>query len=243
MEFTEILRGRYGLSERAAGVLMRHASQSVHARKEIIVEEGQRDQEIRFVTEGSARSYVMREDKCVILSFAFEGDPTSSTLGAWPGGISGHTIETMEPTTLVRLPREEIDRLFAADAELADWGRRMAEEQLRRRARHYLALPVEGGMRRLDSSLIYYLESEGHRVHFYTEEGDFVAAGTLKAFEEKLAERPFARCNSGYLVNLAQVKSVQQGMVQVGPYELQVSRPRRKAFLAALADHIGGEGA
>jgi steroid 5-alpha reductase family enzyme len=30
------------------------------------------------------------------------------------------------------LPREEIDRLFAADAELADWGRRMAEEQLRR---------------------------------------------------------------------------------------------------------------
>ena len=108
MEFTEILCGRYGLSVRAAGVLMRHASQSVHARKEIIVEEGQRDQEIRFVTEGSARSYGMREDKCVILSFAFEGDPTSSTLGAWPGGISGHTIETMEPTTLVRLPREEI---------------------------------------------------------------------------------------------------------------------------------------
>ena len=116
MEFTEILRGRYGLSERAAGVLMRHASQSVHARKEIIVEEGQRDQEIRFVTEGSARSYVMREDKCVILSFAFEGDPTSSTLGAWPGGISGHTIETMEPTTLVRLPREA---LFADDTVYA----------------------------------------------------------------------------------------------------------------------------
>ena len=45
MEFTEILRGRYGLSERAAGVLMRHASQSVHARKEIIVE--RRDSAIR----------------------------------------------------------------------------------------------------------------------------------------------------------------------------------------------------
>ena len=119
---------------------------------------------------------------------------------------------------------------------------RKAEEQLRRRARHYLALPVEGGMRRLDSSLIYYLESEGHRVHFYTEEGDFVAAGTLKAFEEKLAERPFARCNSGYLVNLAQVQAVQQNTVQVGPYELQISRPKRKAFLAALTDYIGGEG-
>ena len=118
-----------------------------------------------------------------------------------------------------------------------------AEEKLRRRARHYLAVPVEGGLRRLDTAQIYYMESEGHRVHFYTEEGEFSATGALKTFEEKLADLPFARCNSGYLVNLAQVKSVQQGLAQVGPYELQVSRPKRKSFLAALADYIGGEGA
>lgn len=116
------------------------------------------------------------------------------------------------------------------------------EEQLRRRTRHYLAVPVEGGLRRLDTSRIYYIESEGHRVHFYTEEGDFAAPGALKALEEKLADRPFARCNSGYLVNLAQVRGVQQSEVQVGPHTLQISRPRRKAFLAALADYIGGEG-
>ena len=117
-----------------------------------------------------------------------------------------------------------------------------AEEQLRRRTRHYLAVPVEGGLRRLDTSRIYYIESEGHRVRFYTEEGDFAAPGALKALEEKLADRPFARCNSGYLVNLAQVRAVQQNTVQVGPYELQVSRPKRKSFLAALTDYIGGDG-
>lgn len=116
------------------------------------------------------------------------------------------------------------------------------EAQLRRRTRHYLAVPVEGGLRRLDTSRIYYIESEGHRVHFYTEEGDFAASGALKALEEKLADRPFARCNSGYLVNLAQVQAVQQNTVEVGPYELQVSRPKRKSFLAALTDYIGGDG-
>lgn len=116
------------------------------------------------------------------------------------------------------------------------------EEQLRRRTRHYLAVPVEGGLRRLDTSRIYYIESEGHRVHFYTEEGDFASPGALKALEEKLADRPFARCNSGYLVNLAQVQAVQQNTVEVGPYELQVSRPKRKSFLAALTDYIGGDG-
>ena len=66
------------------------------------------------------------------------------------------------------------------------------------------------------------------------------APGTLKSFEEKLAGKPFARCNSGYLVNLAQVSAVQQNTVQVGPYELQISRPRKKSFLEALTDYIGG---
>ena len=118
-----------------------------------------------------------------------------------------------------------------------------AVNQLAKRTRHYLAVPVDGGMRRLDAAAIYYIESEGHCVHFYTEDGDFSALGALKVLEEKLAGRLFARRNSGYLVNLAQVSGVQQNTVQVGPHELQISRPKRRAFLAALADYIGGEGA
>ena len=114
--------------------------------------------------------------------------------------------------------------------------------QLEKRERHYLAVVVDGGMRRLDAAEIYYLESEGHKVHFYTEKEDFIVPGTLKNYEEKLVGRAFARCNSGYLVNLAQVSGVQQDMVQVGPYALQISRPRRKAFMAELADYIGGAG-
>lgn len=115
-----------------------------------------------------------------------------------------------------------------------------AEKALQRRTRHYLTVAVDGGLRRLDTAQIYYMESEGHRVHYYTEEGDFSAPGALKTLEEKLADQPFARCNSGYLVNLAQVQAVQQNTVQVGPHELQISRPKRKTFLAALTDHIGG---
>ena len=114
--------------------------------------------------------------------------------------------------------------------------------QLEKRERHYLAVAMDGGMRRLDAAEIYYLESEGHKVHFYTEKEDFMVPGTLKNYEEKLVGRAFARCNSGYLVNLAQVSGVQQDMVQVGPYALQISRPRRKAFMAELADYIGGAG-
>ena len=49
-----------------------------------------------------------------------------------------------------------------------------AVSRLEKRAKRYLTVPVEGGLRRLDTASIYYLESEGHRVHFYTDEGDFM---------------------------------------------------------------------
>ena len=115
-----------------------------------------------------------------------------------------------------------------------------AVNQLAKRTRHYLAVPVDGGMRRLDAATIYYIESEGHRVHFTPRTATSPHPARWKALEEKLAGRLFARCNSGYLVNLAQVSGVQQNTVQVGPHELQISRPKRRAFLAALADYIGG---
>lgn len=121
MDFARILTERYALSDEGTGLLMQSATLTQHARKEVIIEEGQRDPDVCFVAEGSVRTYVMREDKCVIFSFSFEGDPATSTLGTQPGGLSRQTIETMEPTTLVRIPRARMDELFAGNAELADW--------------------------------------------------------------------------------------------------------------------------
>ena len=60
-----------------------------------------------------------------------------------------------------------------------------AAGQLARRARRYLAVPVDGGMRRLDEASVYYIESEGHRIHFYTEDGDFSAPGALESLGGK----------------------------------------------------------
>ena len=115
-----------------------------------------------------------------------------------------------------------------------------AIRRLEKRAKAYLMVPVEGGFRRVDLSGVYYLESVGHKVRLYTEDGEWTAPGSLRQYEETLADKQFARCNSGYLVNLAQVRGMQDGMVLVGPHSLQISRPRRKAFVEALTDYVGG---
>ena len=119
---------------------------------------------------------------------------------------------------------------------------RKAEEQLRRRARHYLALPVEGGMRRLDSSLIYYLESEGHRVHFYYRRGRFRGGRHPESIRGKAGRAALCPLQQRLPCQSGTGEERAAGDGAGGTYELQVSRPRRKAFLAALADHIGGEG-
>ena len=131
MDFFERIRNDYGLSAGAVRTLAAAAERIDAGRKTCLVREGERDAWLYFVEEGSLRTYVMREDRCVILNFAFEGDPATSVLGVAPSGLAFATVETLEPSRLVRIPRMRMDELFRSSAELADWGRRMSERMLR----------------------------------------------------------------------------------------------------------------
>ena len=103
-----------------------------------------------------------------------------------------------------------------------------AVARLRARQKTFLTVPVEGGLRLVDVASLYYLESEGHKVRLYGEEGELTVSGTLKSFEEKLAGKPFARCNSGYLVNLAQVMGGSRTPCRWGRMNCRSAAPKRK---------------
>lgn len=113
--------------------------------------------------------------------------------------------------------------------------------RVRRHDRHSLMISTEGSLLRLDVSDIVYIESIGHRIVVHTLEGAHDVTGTLKAFERQLHDKGFFRSNSCYLVNLRHVTGVNAtGCVMRETGELRVSRPRRRAFLAALTDHLDG---
>ena len=110
---------------------------------------------------------------------------------------------------------------------------------MKKRARRYMTIAVKGGALKLDIARIRYVESQGHNLVFHTDEGDHVAAGTMKEAEEKLAGQGFFRCNKGYLVNLEQVDGVRDGCALVRGEALLISRPRKNEFLEALANFVG----
>ena len=59
--------------------------------------------------------------------------------------------------------------------------------------------------------------------------------------EEQLDGHDLFRSNSCYLVNLAHVRGVaDQECLLSGGERLRISRPRKKAFLSALASFAGG---
>ena len=116
-----------------------------------------------------------------------------------------------------------------------------AVRRLKGRNEAFLTVAQEKGMMRLNLSQISYLESQGHQIIIHSDRGNYVFRDTMKQMEQKLSGGQFVRCNSGYLVNLRYVEEVNGSMVTVAGDKLQISRPRRKAFMEALTDYLGGK--
>ena len=123
--------------------------------------------------------------------------------------------------------------LFAG--KMKEWTRRIE------RSREKSTLIGNGEEKiKLSTDHIYYVEIISHRLIYHTDQGDIEVWGKLKTAEEELAGKGFAMCNKCYLVNLRHVQRITKNQVQVGPDNLIISRPRKKDFLQAVADYIGG---
>ena len=114
-----------------------------------------------------------------------------------------------------------------------------AIQRLKNREQKYIVLPVKGGMRKLEVSDIYYIESQDHELTVHTRAGDFSTGITMRQMEETLSGLHFFRGNNSYLINLEHVDGVQDGCAVVRGELLRLSRPRKNAFLEALSNYMG----
>lgn len=104
----------------------------------------------------------------------------------------------------------------------------------------WLTLKTRDQAERVRSDEVMFIEISAHDVQVHTRDRVFQVWGSLTGFEEQLQGENFIRCNSCYLVNLKYVTAVRGDFVSVGTDELAISRPKRKAFLSALAQYQGG---
>ena len=114
------------------------------------------------------------------------------------------------------------------------------ENHLENKLKNYLILNTNGGILKIDTNEIYYMESLGHYIHIHKKKEVISVLETMKNMEQALSGSGFFRCNNGYLVNLAYVEKVDKYTALVGNDEIQISRPRKKVFMEALTDYLGG---
>lgn len=113
-----------------------------------------------------------------------------------------------------------------------------ALKKVRRKEKKYLTVFSRGTRVKLDMAAICYVEVQDHNLIYHTTEHNYISSGTMKDAETQLAQADFFRCNRCYLVNLEYVEQVKNYELKVHTDIIQISRPRKKAFLDALNRYI-----
>lgn len=112
--------------------------------------------------------------------------------------------------------------------------------RMKKREQKKIIINVKGGIVRLNTSSVYYIESQGHNIIYHTSQGEYVTSGTIKASEEALAGVHFFRGSKWYLINLQQVDGLEDGCARLKCGKLvPLSRGKKKAFMEALAQYWG----
>lgn len=110
-----------------------------------------------------------------------------------------------------------------------------AVKRLARQERPRLLLRTEQGNVMISIDDVKYVEVQGHNVFYHTQKGVYRIRGSLKQSFEELDDPQFFICNKCYIVNLCYVAAVNGLSVSVDQDVIEVSRPKKKALMDALA--------
>lgn len=116
-----------------------------------------------------------------------------------------------------------------------------AVSRLSHRSKQYLALRSRSGIFKLDTDAIRCIQVFQHNLQISLAGGETrTARGTINQVETQLDPLQFSKCNSGAIVNLRYVTEIRGEDVLLDGMVISLSRRRRKPFLQAMADYLGG---
>ncbi|WP_353181761.1 Crp/Fnr family transcriptional regulator [Parapedobacter lycopersici] len=91
---------------------------------------GKLERDLYFVVKGIARVYYHHHANEVTLCFGAEGEALISLKSYITDQPGYENIELLEPCELIQLKTADLQHLYATDIHLANWGRKLAEQEL-----------------------------------------------------------------------------------------------------------------
>ena len=126
--FFQYTKNTYGLSDEAISLLEAKMEVVKISKGETFIRQGNRNNDLYFVSMGLVRCWFTDDVKEYSLNFAFEGE-----LALFP--LEGHTYSpvtavAIEDSTLLRISQNELEELFVNYKELAVWGYRTVKSAM-----------------------------------------------------------------------------------------------------------------
>ena len=103
----------------------------------------------------------------------------------------------------------------------------------------FVVIKGKNNIKRICADDVRYVEVANHSLVWHTQDGLEQSTGSLKSVAEQLGPS-FAFCNQCYLVNLRCCTEVNGYTLRLGSDLLQISRPKRAAFIKALNLYLNG---
>ena len=150
---------------------------------------------------------------------------TSLSQYVWKGYEYGAINYLLKPMKYGRL-KMELDRFFS---------RYLGREE------GYLSFSNDNGKYKVLYKNLRYAETQKRNVLLHFDGQEQVIYKNMKEIASLLeAQRQFARCHASFIVNMAYVKSVEnlEAVLTTGE-RVPISQPKRKKFMAKLADFWG----
>lgn len=150
---------------------------------------------------------------------------TSLSQYVWKGYEYGAINYLLKPMKYGRL-KMELDRFFS---------------RYQGRDEPYISFSNDAGKFKVLYKNLRYAETAKRNVLIHFESGEQVIYKSMKEIALLLeTQRQFARCHASFIVNMAYVKSVEnmEAVLTTGE-RVPVSQPKRKEFMAKLADFWG----
>lgn len=91
---------------------------------------GKLEHDVYLISEGLARVYYHDEANAVTLCFGMEGDALISLRSYIQHRAGYENIELLETSRLYRLKTADLHQLYTSDIHIANWGRKLAEQEL-----------------------------------------------------------------------------------------------------------------
>ncbi|MBG6234322.1 CRP-like cAMP-binding protein [Pedobacter sp. CAN_A7] len=148
MNIDDIITGLYPLPEHAKILLKSQFKEITYPKGHILLKEDCVEEHIYFIKRGVVRAYSNAINGQVTFWFGLEGAPVLSMHSYIFGKKSYERIELLEDCDLYKINILELRSLYEKDVHLANWGRKLAEQELVKTEERLIAMQFKTAQER-----------------------------------------------------------------------------------------------